>query len=252
MQHFICWDFDFISSISEKINLIKKNNFDGVFIFYKDNLNDDISALKAADLEIETMHLPYENCNCLWADDNSGEEYVQSILKGIEKARDYQIKTVVFHVSSSNEPPLMSEVGLNRMKRIINACEKYKINLALENLRRLDYLDYVFQNFKSEYLKFCFDSGHANAFTKNIDDFPWEKYQDKLVCLHLHDNNGCEDSHQIPLIGTINWQLLMTNLKKINYKGPLTSEACNFYEQFTPEDFVKKVKEALKILESYL
>ena len=104
----------------------------------------------------------------------------------------------------------------------------------------------------TDYLRFCFDSGHANAFTKNIDDFPWEKYKDKLICLHLHDNDGMYDLHQIPFEGNINWKLLMKNLKKNNFQGFLTSEAV-FYrkENITEEDFVKKVKHSLDRLDKY-
>ena len=60
-------------------------------------------------------------------------------------------------------------------------------------------------------LKFCFDSGHQNAFDK---DFPYlEYFGDKLVALHLHDNNGLVDEHTIPpFSGTIDWDIIAKQL----------------------------------------
>ena len=82
-----------------------------------------------------------------------------------------------------------------------------------------------FENINHPYLKFCFDSGAANAFTKNIDTFEFMKYQDKLVCIHLSDNDGSYDQHLVPSEGNINWDKLMKTLRNIDFTGPLTLEA---------------------------
>jgi hypothetical protein len=53
------------------------------------------------------------------------------------------------------KPPPLNSLGLNRIKRAVEIAEKYKVNIALENLRNLDYLDYVMQNISSQRLGFC-------------------------------------------------------------------------------------------------
>jgi sugar phosphate isomerase/epimerase len=73
--------------------------------------------------------------------------------------------------------------------------------IALENLRKPEYLDFLFDNIKSDKLKFCYDSGHNNCFTPEIDCLG--KYGDKLIALHLHDNDGTCDQHLLPFNGTM-------------------------------------------------
>jgi len=134
---------------------------------------------------------------------------------------------------------------------MIKLGEKYNINIAFENLRNLDYIDYIFDNIKSDKLKMCFDSGHANAFTKNIDTFPFDKYQDKIICLHLHDNDGENDLHLPPFNGNIKWEELIKKLKGINYQGPLTLEI-QLNEMVEDEvGFLNELKEKLDKLEEY-
>ncbi|HOH18725.1 MAG TPA: TIM barrel protein, partial [Bacilli bacterium] len=171
--------------------------------------------------------------------------YWDLVHRGVEDAHRLDIPTVIFHVSSTSTPPEISDIGLKRFSELLKKCEVYRINLALENLRRLDYLDALFAKFSSPYLKFCFDSGHANAFTKNIEQFPWEKYQSYLHCLHLHDNNGLRDQHLPPFLGTINWTLLISNLKRCQYQGPLTVESVKHPSlDLTEEAFLEQIKKA--------
>lgn len=89
------------------------------------------------------------------------------------------------------EPSL---IGLNRMKELVKLAEQEKVIIALENVENPIILDYVFENIQSDYLKFCFDSGHEN-FSK-IQRGVLEKYLDKLICFHLHDNDGKSDQHK--------------------------------------------------------
>ncbi|MDD3107005.1 MAG: sugar phosphate isomerase/epimerase [Bacilli bacterium] len=250
MKHHIYFDYGYESSDQTKINLIKNNHFDGVFLFWREQLDEVVGQIRLASLTIETMHLPFENCNDLWLDAMTSN-YWDLIIRGVKDAHRLGIPTVIFHVSSTANPPKMNEIGLQRFAQLLKMCEEYHINLALENLRRLDYIDFLFEKYPSTYLKFCFDSGHANAFTNNIAAFPWHKYQDKLYCLHLHDNNGLRDQHLPPFDGNINWKMLMHDLKKCSYQGPLTAEVVHrSYQNMTEEEYVTLVKRSLVKLES--
>lgn len=236
-------------SVEEKAKAIKEMGFDGVFVFDDEVLDEAIMEVRKQNLHIEALHLPFKNCNHLWLDDDEGVKYTNIAIQGIKKAKEHLIPTVVFHISSKDNPPLYSEIGLRRIKEILKVAEELDINFALENLRRLDYLDYVYENIKSDKLKFCFDSGHANAFTKNLEDFKFSKYQEKLVCVHFSDNFGDYDSHLIPFMGNINWEKLAKKLYTIGFNGPLTSEA--IIKDEDPIVGLKKIKEALDKIEGY-
>ncbi|HOA79019.1 MAG TPA: sugar phosphate isomerase/epimerase family protein [Bacilli bacterium] len=253
MKHNIYLYYGFSSSIERKIELIKKHRFQGVFLFWDEGFPVAFEKVREAGLEIETVHLPFDRCNDLWIDGDVGEKYAETMITAIAEIAKAEIPTVIFHISGSDNPPPFNELGVKRLSRILRACEDARINLALENLRRLDYLDYVYSRLESDYLKFCFDSGHANAFTRNIENFPWEKYGEKLICVHLHDNNGLFDQHLVPFTGNINWRLLAEDLKKVGYKGPLTSEAVfNNGSPEQEEEFVIAVKKALEEIDRYI
>lgn len=231
-----------------RIKKIKETGLDGVFVFLEDGVLELINDLRDNGLEVETIHLPYKNVNNLWCEN---DDYFKMIINGIEIANLAKVKTVIVHTLSGKNPPLYNELGLNRVKEMIKLGEKYNINIAFENLRNLDYIDYIFDNIKSDKLKMCFDSGHANAFTKNIDTFPFDKYQDKIICLHLHDNDGENDLHLPPFNGNIKWEELIKKLKGINYQGPLTLEI-QLNEMVEDEvGFLNELKEKLDKLEEY-
>lgn len=253
MYHYIYFYYGFSSSIENKIELILKYRFNGVFLFWDKHFLPTVKKIRATHLDIETVHLPFDGCNELWLEGIKGDGYVERMTSAIKEVASAGIPTVVFHISSSDNPPPYNRTGIERLEKILAICEQYQINLALENLRRLDYLDYVYSSLQSQYLKFCFDSGHANAFTKNIDNFPWEKYQDKLICVHLHDNNGLLDQHLIPFTGNINWKLLARKFKKIGYSGPLTSESVlGNHQAIEEENFIDKIKKALARIDRYI
>lgn len=239
--------FDFTTSldIKTRAKLIKETGFDGVFLYYDDalTLEEEVKELKKNNLYIETVHLPATNCNHLWLDSKEGEDFVLKTKEGIIQTALYNIETVILHISSKDNPPAFNDLGLKRLREILDLCEKLNVNLALENLRRLDYLDYIYNNLSSPKLKFCFDSGHANAFTKNIDNFLFDKYGSKLIAIHLNDNFGDYDSHMIPFKGSINFELLASKLKALDFKGPITSEA--ILKEKDPSLFLKETKDAL-------
>lgn len=41
-----------------------------------------------------------------------------------------------------------------------------------------------------------------------------ERYLDRLIMTHLHDNHGKEDEHLLPGQGTIKWRPIILTLKK--------------------------------------
>lgn len=73
-----------------------------------------------------------------------------------------------------------------------------------------------------DYLGICYDSGHGNMGGKGLDHLA--KFADRLISLHLHDNNGFDDQHKPLFSGTIDWKKLAAVVSKSIYSGPLTQE----------------------------
>lgn len=252
-KKYIFLEYGLTSNYDEKLDLIKKCGFDGVFLEYRDNLEEIVNIVRNHNVEIETVHLPFNKTNELWVDCQEGEDFKNLLIEGIKKAGKLNIKTVIVHTARGKNPPEISSIGLNRFKEMVKVCEENNVTMAIENIQRLDYLDYIFDNIKSNNLKYCFDCGHANCYTNNIEVYPFDKYKDKMICTHLHDNDGKGDLHTFIFTGTINWEKLMHKFKEINYQGPLTLEVLtNNMHIDNEEKFVKDLKEQLDKLEQMI
>jgi sugar phosphate isomerase/epimerase len=235
MNKSICFNYKYDSAYSERIQLIQECGFDGVFLYSQYNPVDYIDLIQNSTLMIESLHLPYKKIehgkcvdsryvNIIWNKGLAADEYVSDLIKEVRFASEYGIKTVVMHVTGGDDPPKINKNGLKNIERVLFECTKNNITLCLENLRRIDCLQYIFDNLKSDKLKFCFDSGHANYMTKNIDSFPWEYFGGYLYHLHLNDNDGENDQHLIPFEGNIKWKELMRKIKTYNQSIGLTLE----------------------------
>lgn len=256
MKKYIYLDFGLEYDLNTRLEKIKKAGFDGVFLFYYEDelkLDEMVSKTRGFGLDIETIHLPFKECNNIWMPGLDGEKFVELMIKGIITASKYKIGTVVMHLVGGQVRPRCNEIGLNRMKRIVKVCEEYKVNLALENVKEMTHVNYIHENINSDYLKFCFDFGHINCFTKDTYSFDFNKYKDKLICVHIHDNDGENDSHLLPFYGTADFKYIAYKLKEIGFSSPLTSEAkISKNHLFTETEFIDKVFNALKTIESYI
>jgi sugar phosphate isomerase/epimerase len=50
------------------------------------------------------------------------------------------------------------------------------------------------------------------------------RYKSRLFAIHIHDNSGSCDFHQIPGLGNINWNSIMKVVAESEYELPLTME----------------------------
>ncbi|MHB9024488.1 MAG: hypothetical protein ACYC7E_09970 [Armatimonadota bacterium] len=51
-----------------------------------------------------------------------------------------------------------------------------------------------------------------------------EECKDRLIAVHLHDNDGKSDLHALPFTGTVGWPRLLNLLRLTSYTGSLTLE----------------------------
>jgi L-ribulose-5-phosphate 3-epimerase len=96
----------------------------------------------------------------------------------VEECGRHGIPTAVIHIARFTEPPTISQIGLDRARRLVDLAERNQVNQAFENLNDLKSLDFVFENIQSERLGFCYDRGHENCFHPAVDCL--SRYGDKL------------------------------------------------------------------------
>jgi len=247
--------FGYDLPIKELLRLIKQAGFDGAMVWWseRNGKSDYLFAPRLAresGLIIENIHAPFMDCNNIWLDDLSGNELADLYLGMIDDCVDYEIPTIVLHISSGDETPPYGGIGLDRIKRIVDKAERRGVNIAFENLRKAEYLDYVLGNIDSPRAGFCYDSGHHNCRGYPEEDL-LGKYGDRLMALHLHDNDGSGDQHLLPFDGAIDWPRAMKEIAATGYKGAIALESDNTgYEELPPEQFLRLAFERAKKLES--
>ena len=135
-------------------------------------------------------------------------------MNEIEKCHQWGVKVGVLHAlwGTSLTPAPFGETGLRRFERLTEYAEKKQVILALENSVWDQYFCYLLDNIKSDYFRFCFDSGHYHYDGLDMDILA--KYGDRLAATHLHDNDGERDIHMMALDGTIDWEATAKSLAK--------------------------------------
>ena len=98
--------------------------------------------------------------------------------------------------------------------RLLPVARNHGVQIAIENLetrpcRQL--FDHLFRLYSAEDLGFCFDSGHAYI-RSGLDLL--DRYFDRLIMTHLHDNHGTDDEHLLPGQGTMEWEPIIQTLKR--------------------------------------
>ncbi len=238
MKKGISFFFGFESEPTERAKLIKQNGFDCVitstdprFDYENFCLKDQNKLFKNNNLELSSLHSKYDSkeLKYFWTNSKKGDELEASLIEDVMAAKQYGYKCVVVHLSGNP-----NKIGYDRLKRVLKVCEEVDVPLAIENIDDQNCFLRTFENIKSDYMLFCYDSGHNHAFDPEYDYLT--NFIDKLVCLHLHDNMGSnidkdilkklnvktkdkdfdsnKDFHTLNKYGSINWKEIAKKLAK--------------------------------------
>ena len=187
----------------------------------EDRNNGYIDLVHNIGLEIENVHLPFKSVNQIWLDNLKGEEIAEIFQNDITLAAERSIPVLVIHSSNDNAPPV-SNIGLARFRDLIDQAARLNVKLAFENLRALEHLHAIFDCEDVSRAGMCYDIGHNHCYTH--DDSLLARYSNRILAVHLHDNDGCADRHLIPFDGTIDWKAEMETLGKSSYPGSINLE----------------------------
>lgn len=232
-------------TIFETIDAIKISGFKNVFVqWYNKNWEitqeEQLKYIRECGLNVIFAHLGYKGINNLWLENEEGENLVTNYKNDIKLCKQNNIPMVIMHLTGGEKAPKYNELGLKRIKEIVDYAKALDIKVAFENTKIKGYMDYVIENIDNENVGICFDSGHYHAHFD--DDLDFYKFKNKIFAVHLHDNDKSDDLHLMPFDGTLNWNNVIDNLKKCNYNRPITLELCyrNDYLKMSVEEFYKK------------
>jgi len=241
--------FGYKISIQERVKLIREAGFETVLHWWDDSFIDfdgiskeeQVSIIRNAGLAIDNAHLQADHINDLWIDSLDGQDVFNRHLSDIKGLAKAEIPVAVMHVTSGLNPPPVSDIGLNRMKAIVEYAQKVNVRIAVENTRNTHILMNVLDSINSPALGFCYDSGHDCIWSET----PYailKKYRDRLFAVHLHDNMGFADDHLPPGEGMIDWITVLSEINRSSYNGALTleSDSAEIPLSRTPKEHLKK------------
>lgn len=110
---------------------------------------------------------------------------------------------------------------------------------AKKNVERLDRFN---DQYDAEVLGFCFDTGHANLTGLDFEDFI-STMDFRLKVLHIHDNDGMGDLHQIPFTfsktrenrPSTDWDGFIRGLRAVRFDQVLSFETAPVLTAFPNE-----------------
>lgn len=253
-------------SFKEVVKHIKQAGFSGVYLNGNESISlDDGLSLVDSDvqyvidqgLEVDAYHLPYNVpfilLNSLWQDDINAADAIRILTSHLDFAKRNGIFKTIIHTSSGKNPPEITRRGLDNFKKVIEHGLDLGLQIAVENTRKLDYLAALLQDNPDDNVGFCFDIGHANAYTNNLYSDVWLPFISRLKSIHLHDNDGSGDLHLIPKRGNIDFHRVFNDIIKrtdVNvcvetyYKGRE-----EFYQGVTPKQFFEEALTGAKWVE---
>ncbi len=238
---------------AERYKLIRNSGFDCVMLWWSDmfgrgdGYREDVCLARDADLQVENIHAPVHEQNSLSADDLHGDSVFSAYLQCVKDCQQHGISTVVIHLPDDSHP--INALGFERLEKIICLAEESNVQLAFENLRNTQNIALVLNGFPSVNVGFCYDSCHHVNYSPNLDLL--RLHGQRLKAIHLHDNGGVHNQHQLPFDGTMDWSDVMRKITHTGYRGATMLEPMNWdYAQLSIREFLELAYERAKRLEA--
>ncbi len=227
---------EFEISDSKQISLFRDLGFEGIFTYYRHDLNLDEFALQVREngMIFQSVHAPFDKTDAMWEGDKEKADTAFSELKEcLDSCIRNEIPIMVVHAFIGFDKHCPTNEGIERFGRLVRLAEGSGVKIAFENTEGIEYLDALLRAFYgNKTVGFCWDSGHEMCY--NYSEDLLLKYGDRLICTHLNDNLGIkdingkitfkDDLHLLPFDGIANWENIARRLNKTAFDGILAFE----------------------------
>ncbi len=205
-----------------------------------------------AGIWVNQMHMPYPNY--VPGADKEFNDYLWHVVapKSMKICAFFRCRNMVIHGFKlayhlgSEEAEWQQTAGF--LDLLSPMAKEMGITVCIENLytgigghmvegpccnarKAAERIDGFNDKYGAEVLGFCFDTGHANLVGIDFEEFI-TTLAHRLKVLHIHDNDGIQDLHQIPYTFTktrentssTDWDGFLKGLKKIKFDQVLSFE----------------------------
>lgn len=214
-------------------------------------------------ITINQMHMPYPIY--VPNGDSALNDYLREVVapKSMELCAFFGCPYIVIHAYKlarflGSESKEWEQTGM-LLDSLAPMAKEMGITICIENLydgigshlvegpccsavKAAERIDRINEKYHAEVLGFCFDTGHANLIGLDFEDFI-TTLGHRLKVLHMHDNDGRQDLHQIPFTFTMSrenksstdWEGFIRGLQNIRFDKVLSFETAPVLDSFPDE-----------------
>ena len=178
-------------------------------------------------LTVDSVHAPFgPSCDLTHIQEIFSRGAVIEIKRAILSTAEMGVSNLIVHLSSfrTTHIPERLKVVRKTLPEVVKCAEDNKVIIALENLdsSAMPLFNFALELSDSPNLGVCYDNGHEML---NSDEYETvQKYGNRIKVIHLHDNDGVKDLHQVPFEGKLNLPILASRLNKLAQIPRLTLE----------------------------
>lgn len=213
-------------------------------IYDRDRIDDIGKHLEDNGLTLLDLHAPHGR-GLGWgaADGSQRENTIRCIRNRILMTGLLGGGAIVIHLPA--RPPEPADLPEWRkalrgsLDELLPYCRQNAVRIALENMPDDDFeeIERLLESYEPDFLGICYDSGHGNIGRDGLSNL--RRNKNRLVAVHLHDNDGSRDSHSIPFTGTVDWKRLASIIASSSYRGCISLESNMRGMDVDEDDFLR-------------
>jgi sugar phosphate isomerase/epimerase len=221
-------------SVEEALDIVLKNfkawEIVGEGGHYLPGIENDLKELLPSyDIEC-SVHTPLSDVNIGSMNPRMREAAMSEVISAIECTGRLGFGPFTLHPGFYTPLGMVNKSAAKAVSRssleiIDKAAKENGVLVALENMPDMPISmvttpEELLASIEGTEIKICFDLGHANT-TGNIESY--FALKDRIVNIHIHDNNGKYDQHLAIGNGNIDFKSILPKLS--SYKGRYVIEA---------------------------
>ena len=174
---------------------------------------------------------------------------IARVIRSFAFSKILGAKMVVVHAITDVKPADFDLYNIRFYKLLEPYATEADVLIAVENLFKFDAKYHRFEGvfetgekasafiskLRSSCFVMCVDTGHAQLTGTPPEKMIATMNKGLVKAVHLHDNDGKDDLHLLPYSGVIDWDGVLSALKRIGYEGDLTFELPYFMEKFSEQ-----------------
>jgi sugar phosphate isomerase/epimerase len=179
-----------------------------------------------------TFHAPFMDLRPGAVDPRIRQVSIDRMQQVFDLAPYFHPLTIVCHPSFDEKYYVSSrqawlENSIETWGRFLKQAEGIETVIVLENVYEPgpEMIKKILEAFNSPRLRFCFDAGHFNVFSRAPLEVWMEEMASYLVQLHVHDNSGTADDHLPVGEGNFPFAGFFAMLRERNLSPVITLEA---------------------------